>query len=73
MSEWVCSRRAAGREVDFNAPADPSLIDSRYAAWCLLATIALVKLGNGPIYCLAVSLPMGQKDFGISRAEVSPP
>ncbi len=28
------------------SPADPSLIDSRYAAWRLLATLGLVALGN---------------------------
>jgi len=58
---------------DFHSPADPALIDSRYAAWRLLATLALVTLGNGAMYVLAVMLPEVQKEFGISRAEASLP
>lgn len=58
---------------DFHSPADPGLIDSRYAAMRLLATLALVTLGNGAMYVLAVMLPEVQKEFGISRAEVSLP
>ncbi len=71
--------RATGGETapastqDFNSPADPSLVDSRYAAWRLLSTVALVTLGNGAMYVLAVMLPEVQKEFGISRAEASLP
>lgn len=57
----------------FHSPADPSLIDSRYAAMRLLATLALVTLGNGAMYVLAVVLPEVQKEFGVSRAEASLP
>lgn len=58
---------------DFHSPADPALIDSRYAAWRLLATLALVTFGNGAMYVLAVMLPEVQKEFGTSRAEASLP
>lgn len=58
---------------DFHSPADPALIDSRYAAWRLLATLALVTLGNGSMYVLAVMLPEVQKEFGVSRADASLP
>lgn len=61
------------RPQDFHSPADPSLVDSRYAAMRLLATLALVTLGNGAMYVLAVVLPEVQKEFGVSRAEASLP
>lgn len=54
-------------------PADSSLIDSRYAAWRLLATLALVTLGSSGMYTLPVVLPEVQRDFGISRAAASLP
>ena len=38
-------------------PADPSLIDSRQAAWRLLATLGLVVLGNSSMYVVSVVLP----------------
>ncbi len=56
-----------------HAPADPALIDSRHAAMRLLATLALVTLGNGGMYVLAVMLPEVQREFGISRADASLP
>ncbi len=58
---------------DIHAPADPGLIDSRYAAMRLLVTLALFTLGNGAMYVLAVMLPEVQKEFGISRADASLP
>ncbi len=39
----------------------------------LVATLALVTLGNGAMYVLAVMLPEVQKEFGISRADASLP
>ena len=54
-------------------PADPSLIDSRYAAWRLLVTLALVTLGNGSMYSVSVVLPVVQREFGVSRADASLP
>ncbi len=63
----------SARSQDFHSPADPALIDSRYAAMRLLATLALVTLGNGAMYVLAAMLPEVQKEFGISRAEASLP
>lgn len=67
------SATATASPPDFHSPADPALIDSRYAAWRLLATLALVTLGNGSMYVLAVMLPEVQKEFGVSRAEASLP
>ncbi len=62
---------SAARDLD--APADPGLIDSRYAALRLLAALGLTTFGNGAMYVLAVMLPEVQKEFGISRAEASIP
>ncbi len=64
---------ASSGPTDPHAPADPSLIDSRVAAMRLLVTLALVTLGNGGMYVLAVMLPEVQKEFGISRADASLP
>jgi MFS family permease len=55
------------------APADPSLIDSRYAAARLLTTIALVTLGNSSMYVMAVVLPAVQAEFGLTRGNASLP
>ncbi|WP_349741143.1 MFS transporter [Roseateles cavernae] len=55
------------------APADPSLIDSRQAAWRLLVTLGLVVLGNSSMYVVAVVLPTVQAEFGIGRAEAAMP
>jgi len=54
-------------------PADPSLIDSRTAAWRLLTTLGLVVLGNSSMYVVSVVLPAVQSDFGIGRADASLP
>ena len=54
-------------------PADASLIDSRYAAWRLLVTLALVTLGNGSMYSVSVVLPVVQREFAVSRADASLP
>jgi MFS family permease len=56
-----------------SAVADPSLIDSRYAAGRLLTTLALVTLGNGGMYVVAVVLPTVQAEFGVGRADASLP
>ncbi|MDC6168995.1 MFS transporter [Paucibacter sp. XJ19-41] len=56
-----------------SAPADPSLIDSRQAAWRLLVTLGLVVLGNSSMYVVAVVLPTVQAEFGIGRAEAAMP
>ena len=62
MTNDASGHRAANANAtpsppDLHSPADPALIDSRYAAWRLLATLALVTLGNGAMYVLAVMLP----------------
>ena len=54
-------------------PADPSLIDSRQAAWRLLTTLGLVVLGNSSMYVVSVVLPVVQAEFGIGRADASLP
>lgn len=56
-----------------NAPAAASLIDSRYAAWRLLVTVALVTLGNASMYVVSVVLPTVQREFGVSRADAALP
>jgi MFS family permease len=56
---------------------DPSTgsagIDSTYAILRLLTTLALVIIGNGAIYVLAVMLPDVQKAIGHSAADASLP
>jgi MFS family permease len=54
-------------------PADPSLIDSRQAAWRLLVTLGLVVLGNSIMYIVSVVLPVVQTEFGVGRADASLP
>ncbi len=54
-------------------PASPDLIDSRYAAWRLLATLGLVALGNSGMYVVSVVLPAVQAEFGVGRADASLP
>ena len=54
-------------------PADPGLIDSRYAAWRLLATLGLVALGNSGMYVVSVVLPAVQAEFGVGRGDASLP
>ncbi len=71
--QQISSTESTARPKDFDSPADPGLIDSRYAAMRLLATLALVTLGNGAMYVLAVVLPEVQREFGISRADASLP
>ena len=56
-----------------NTAADPSLIDSRTAAWRLLTTLGLVVLGNSSMYVVSVVLPAVQNEFGIGRADASLP
>jgi MFS family permease len=62
--------RAALRVVH-DQPADPSLIDSRAAAWRLAIALIAATLGNAPMYVLAVALPAVQSDFGIGRGEAA--
>ena len=55
------------------SPADPSLIDSRQAAWRLLVTLGLVVMGNSCMYVVSVVLPQVQAEFGVGRGEASMP
>ncbi|RZI42565.1 MFS transporter [Herbaspirillum sp. HC18] len=56
-----------------HSPADPSLIDSRHAAWRLAAALFAATLGNSGMYVLSVVLPTVQREFGIDRASASLP
>jgi MFS family permease len=55
------------------APSATDLIDSRYAAWRLLATLGIVSFGSSGMYVLSVILPTIQQEFGIDRASASLP
>ncbi|MBA2673256.1 MFS transporter [Ramlibacter sp.] len=59
----------------FTAPgaAAPELIDSRHAAWRLLAVLGVATLGNSGMYVLSVVLPAIQAEFGTDRAQASLP
>ncbi len=54
-------------------PADPRLIDSRYAAYRLLIVLAIATMGNSGMYVLSVVLPQVQSEFAVSRADASLP
>ena len=56
-----------------NQPADPNLIDSRYAAWRLFVVLLIATMGNSGMYVLSVVLPQVQGEFGVSRADASLP
>lgn len=54
-------------------PADPSLIDSRYAAFRLFLVLIVATMGNSGMYVLSVVMPQIQGEFAISRADASLP
>lgn len=62
-------RGAAHRR--YSMRADPSLIDSRFAAWRLAAALLAATLGSAPMYVLPVVLPEVQRDFGIGRGDAA--
>ncbi len=47
--------------------------DSRYAWTRLFVTLALMTVGNGCMYIVAVVLPAVQAEFGVARADASLP
>ncbi|HEX6703841.1 MAG TPA: MFS transporter [Albitalea sp.] len=49
------------------------LPDSRYAAWRLAFTLALMTIGSSAMYVVAVVLPAVQAEFGVARADASLP
>jgi MFS family permease len=51
----------------------PHAPDSRYAWTRLLATLALMTIGSGAMYVIAVVLPPVQAEFGVARADASLP
>lgn len=55
----------------YSMRADPSLIDSRFAAWRLAAALLAATLGSAPMYVLPVVLPEVQRDFGIGRGDAA--
>lgn len=46
-------------------------VDSSYAWWRLLASVTLSTVGGVGMWCLVVTLPTVQQDFGVSRADIS--
>ena len=53
--------------------APPEWVDSRHAAWRLLATLLIMTLGNSAMYSVAVVLPAVQAEFNVARADASMP
>jgi MFS family permease len=53
--------------------ASPHEADSRYAWARLGVTLALMTIGSGVMYIVAVVLPAVQAEFGVARAEASLP
>ena len=51
----------------------PHEADSRYAWTRLLVTLALMTIGSGAMYVVAVVLPAVQAEFGVARAAASLP
>jgi MFS family permease len=51
----------------------PPAADSRYAWTRLAATLALMTIGSGAMYIVAVVLPAVQAEFGVARADASLP
>src|SRR5258706_8740615 len=49
------------------------LADSRYAWTRLFVTLALMTIGSGAMYVVAVVLPAVQAEFGVARADASLP
>src|SRR4051812_14197299 len=47
--------------------------DSRYAAFRLGVVLALMTIGSGAMYVVAVVLPAVQAEFGVARADASLP
>ena len=47
--------------------------DSRYAWTRLAVTLALMTIGSGAMYVVAVVLPAVQAEFGVARADASLP
>ncbi len=51
----------------------PAQTDSRYAAFRLAVTLALMTIGSSGMYVVAVVLPSVQAEFGVARADASLP
>ena len=49
------------------------LPDSRYAWMRLMVTLAMMTIGSGAMYVIAVVLPAVQAEFGVARADASMP
>jgi MFS family permease len=52
---------------------EPPTADSRHAWQRLACTLALMTIGSGAMYVIAVVLPTVQADFGVARADASLP
>jgi len=55
------------------APSAARTADSRYAWTRLAVTLALMTIGSGAMYVVAVVLPAVQAEFGVARADASLP
>lgn len=53
--------------------ASEDLIDSRYAFWRLMLTLAIMTMGSSCMYVVSVVLPEVQAEFGVSRSDASLP
>ncbi len=53
--------------------ASEAMPDTRYAWTRLLAALALMTIGSGGMYLVAVVLPSVQAEFGVARADASLP
>ena len=64
----------APREAPREPPREPHReADSRYAWTRLAATLALMTIGSGAMYVIAVVLPAVQAEFGVARADATLP
>jgi MFS family permease len=59
--------------TDYTEPANPDLIDSRYALRRLVISLLAMLMGTSSMFVVAVVLPQVQAEFGVSRADVSLP
>src|SRR5690349_8968243 len=69
----ICSRACTTVEYGDNPRMTSRTPDSRYAWLRLLVTLALMTIGSGAMYVVAVVLPAVQAEFKVVRADASLP
>src|SRR5205085_67154 len=62
-----------GTMPTMRTPAAPAEPDTRYAWLRLAVVLALMTIGSGAMYVIAVVLPAVQAEFGVARADASLP